>query len=196
MSVPFQLDAFTVHEVQFANGTTGRGVFAVRDIGPCVLPYVGKIKQRSASNYTHGVLATYLSRKGKQKSVRDLVLDGDPSVLLHEVDFEFCYASLVNEPESGQQPNCVLHVNPLLHKSHIEAAFETGDPLIGSFVVTAPLLKGQQLLMQYGSAYSREYKTWQPSTDQQQAYREMIDVSYQTLSAFTETHSTLDLPNK
>jgi hypothetical protein len=50
--------------------------------------------------------------------------------------------------------------------------------------------------MQYGSAYSREYKTWQPSTDQQQAYSEMIDASYQTLSAFTETHSTLDLPNK
>ncbi len=180
----FEFSNFVVHEVNFSNGTSGRGLFAARDISPTVLPYVGVVvEKRHRPRQQHAVSASYVSSTGKTQTISELVMDGDPSSLHGPWE---C-AALINEPEPHQRPNCVLHLNPALTRRHIMSAFLSGDPIISNFVVTSALKQGEQLLMNYGSEYDRVYAVCDEENLGEQ-YRDMVLQSHDVLNEFIEHH--------
>jgi hypothetical protein len=187
----FPTHAFCVREVQFSNGTTGRGLFANQDVEPCVLPYVCVVQKKTSQNLAYGVEAQYMNKRGDCITHKKFVLNGDPAMLTAaNMPDSDTFASMINEPDSAKDmPNSVLHVNPLLSRLSLETAYLTQSPIIGNFVVTDSLKKDDQLLLRYGPLYSRNYAAWQATEENKIAYDALVERSCVTLDVFLQNHS-------
>lgn len=186
----FPYSDFTVREVQFGNGTTGRGLFTTKDVPATVLPYVVIVREeKRGDSHTHCIEAAYVSSQGDTRRIAGLLLDGDPANMKH---VEWSHAAIINEPEN-EYPNCVLHVNPALSKGLILSALGSGEAIIGSFIVTSALEKGSQVLMHYGSAYTRRYETCTPEQLESAEYETLVEESHDALDTFLQEHMREDL---
>ena len=166
--MPFILDSdgyFESRESTEVNG--GYGVFCSKNIlGGTVLPYfaIGRKVSEMEDDYdcTYCISAEFTDENGKVKSLRNVIMDGNPSLPeIQEHPMFLRMASLTNEATKNP-PNAILLNNPCVTKDDIKNSLIENQPIpVMYLVVPFSLEEGTELFTLYGDDYGkRSYKKW------------------------------------
>lgn len=164
----------------------GNGVFCSKKVkAGTVLPYYGvAIKDDADSERTYMMAADYTTAYGKQRTLPNVSVDGDPRLpQIHALEEFKKMACQANEACSDSTlPNCLLVSNPRISRVDIKRSLVKQVPIPISYVVVVKTLpKGTELLTLYGDDYGdRDYA---PCKMDRQTYRKLADRAHNFVDA-------------
>lgn len=176
----------------------GNGVFCSKNVkAGTILPYYGvAMKDPEAdddganSKRTYMMAADYTTAYGRQRTLPNVSVDGDPRLSqIHALEEFKKMACQINEASDSTLPNCLLVSNPRISRVDIKRSLVKQVPIPISYVVVVKTLpKGTELLTLYGDNYGdRDYA---PCKISRQTYRKLADRAHKFVDALPRHSST------